>query len=870
MEAMTADTTIDLQGSPSIRVDRHGYSLLSRALLVVLPVVLALAGYYRAQFAGGPLPRPQGDAAFYAYQLQRAAECHGQWWRIADDPRLGHPYPSEFAKHPGLYEGIDLMLLAALFGNAFSAAWTYHLAVLTALAFNGWIAAWIVLRTTRSTLWAAAAVALVTLNEPIAGRILGHLHLFKFGWFLIAVWAFAAFLKQPTLRRGLLLGLAAALMLQSSFYLGFLMMLGFAFWYCLEAVAGRIFRDHMTATLAATIAFIVLAVLFCSPVWINYIPIVGADQYFQRSWAETWTFGSELWMYVVPRSSWLGGNYFRDLRHQSPPPAMSEGWNFPGYTVVFTLLVAVVALLRRSELTKNLHPFVLVSLGLMAFWTILSLAGGPSALVFHAIPSFRCYGRAGMLVVALGSVVAPIIAHDLVRRCRRQRARMILTLGLLALVASDARHAAVSFSGWPADSRIPEWVGWLKEQPPDEQLAVFMPHPIARLKAAEAHGSTKPFYWWGIKSLEWLPLHRHAALCGGDFTLFEGDLRLLGASYDQINPAGLRYLASLGYATFAFHRDYLAANSWIPKVPWLEGIDDRGEWHFYRARSDLSRFPITSLEQILAQAHPAEEPLEAPPGCWITGSWPIPEDTIVEKVDWTLLAWTDEQGRLISPPKPAFFQHVFGPGIPAYTICTPGRPGTYKLAVLDRWRHPRATINYRIVRNLAASQPIFPPRRPEITVHSISVPGASAPAHAPGWELTLANTSSVYIQAQVFRQHLSAVSQTHPGLRSQWLQASDGGIVLRFAPKDGDTLAREEFQEVPLPRDLPPGGRLKITVPADRLPASWAAGPLTIEPSFTGVGRLEASAQTADLKIAVEESSAAIARTPSAPDVRGR
>ena len=265
MEAMTADTTIELQPAPSLGVDRGWYALASRALLVVLPVVLALVGYYRAQFAGGPLPRPQGDAAFYAYQLKRAAECHGQWWRIADDPRLGHPYPSEFAKHPGLYEGVDLMLLAALFGNAFSAAWTYHLAVLAALAFNGWIAAWIVLRTTRSTLWAAAAVALVTLNEPVAGRILGHLHLFKFGWFLIAVWAFAAFLKQPTWRRGLLLGLAAALMLQSSFYLGFLMLLGLAFWYCLEAVAGRVFRDHLTATFAAMVTFVILGCTILLP-----------------------------------------------------------------------------------------------------------------------------------------------------------------------------------------------------------------------------------------------------------------------------------------------------------------------------------------------------------------------------------------------------------------------------------------------------------------------------------------------------------------------------------------------------------------------------------------------------------------------------
>ena len=203
----------------------------SRFVLVVLPVVLALVGYYRAQLAGSPLPRPRGDAAFYAYQLQRAAECHGQWWRIAADSRLGHPYPSEFAKHPGLFEGVDLMLLATLFAGTVGAAWTYHLAALAALTFNGWIAAWIVFRITRSTLWALVAVALVTLNESVAVRVMVHLHLFKFGWALLAVWAFVAFLKQPAWRRGLLLGLAVALVLQASFYLGFFTGLGLGFWF---------------------------------------------------------------------------------------------------------------------------------------------------------------------------------------------------------------------------------------------------------------------------------------------------------------------------------------------------------------------------------------------------------------------------------------------------------------------------------------------------------------------------------------------------------------------------------------------------------------------------------------------------------------
>jgi hypothetical protein len=143
-------------GSPPAKANdtpRHGWlSFSTRALLAVLPVVLAVVAYYPAQLHGKPFPRVQGDASLYAYQLMRAAECHGQWWHIVKDARLGHPYPTEFAKHPGLFEGVDLMLLAALTGGSLGTTATYHLAVLAALLVNGWITAFIVLRFTRSAL----------------------------------------------------------------------------------------------------------------------------------------------------------------------------------------------------------------------------------------------------------------------------------------------------------------------------------------------------------------------------------------------------------------------------------------------------------------------------------------------------------------------------------------------------------------------------------------------------------------------------------------------------------------------------------------------------------------------------------------------
>jgi len=828
---------------------RHGgwARAMSRVVLLAMPMALAMAVYYPDQLGGAPWPRPRDDAAFYAYQLNRAAECHGQWWRIVEDDRLGGPYPTEFAKHPGLYEGVDLMLLAAITGGGLGAAALYHLAVLAALAVNGWVAAWIVLRFTRSTVWAAAAVALITLNQSIAARILGHLHLFKFGWILLAAWSFAAFLERPSRRRGLGLGAATALMLQASFYLGFLLMLGLGFWSVLEALAGRARRAHLAPAMAAALAYVVLAGALCFPVWARASEVVDSDQFFHHDWSEAWTYGAELWKYVVPRGSWLAVDYERNVRPRSTPMALDEGWNFPGYTVLIAVLIAWVGLLRGHGGTARGRPsrFVVVGLGLMAFWTIVSLSGGPSALLFPLAPSFRCYGRAGLFVVALGSVLSPIVLCELVRSRRRRWVRATLALVVFALAANDARLAARSFPGWGQAPEPPEWVAWLKGQPRDVRLAVFQSSPAA------------PFVWWGLHTLEWLPIHGHATLNGADFALFEGDLRLLGGSYDRINPAGLRLVASMGYEAMAFHRDYLAANPGIASVEGLDRVAERGEWLICRAGPRLPRLPRRSLDQLLAQGPAEHEPRKAPPGCWISGSWPLDEDVLATDSEGAALLWTDERGQAVTTPRPAFYQHVFGPSVPAYSIRTPERPGRYRLTVLDRRRRVRATIGYEIDPSLAVSQPSFPSRRPDVTVHPVVLPpGSIGPS---GFiDVTMVNTSSRYLLAQVFREHLSFTSQTHPGLRSRWAKANAGAFVLRFAPigrnSRGASIVEREVLLL-LPADVPPGGRLRVAVPVDRLPASWKDFGVEVVPSFSRVGRREAAPESADIKISLERPS---------------
>jgi hypothetical protein len=823
--------------------------LLKFASLALLPLVLALAVYYRAQLAGAPLPRPQGDAALYAYQLKRAAECGGRWWRVGNDARLGHPYPTEFAKHPGLFEGVDLMLLAGVCPAALSAAAAYHGAVLTVLAVNGWIAAWLVWRSTRKAVPAAAAVVLITLNESVAARILGHLHLFKFCWALLAVWAFVRFLEQPSWRRGVLLGLAATLVLQGSFYLGFFVTLGLGAGYGIAVLAGRVPRGHGAAALAAALTFLLSGGILCFPVWTASSEIAGSARYFHRAWFETWTYGSELWKYLVPRTSSLAQAYYRDLRGKTTLPMMDEAWFFPGYSVVFAALIAGLSRLRRKAVPLANEPFVSAALGVMAIWGLLSLAGGPGTLLFFVVPSFRCYGRAGLLVVGVGSVLAPIVLHEFVRTRRRPLIRRGVAMAVMLLVAGDAWLGASAFPGWMKGPEPPAWVQWLGRQPSTVRLAVFTPP------------ERNPVGWWGLRSLEWLPMHGHGTLCGSDFALFEGDLRLLGASYQRINPAGLRFVVSLGYEAIAFHRDYLADNTWITQLPWLERVVDGGDWLICRAGPELSRLPQCTLDQLLNHVPNDLELREAPLKCWITGSWPVSQDTIVPGSEWARLAWCDEQGRLLSKPQPALYQHVFGPGIPAYSVCTPARAGTYSLVVFDRHGRRRGAIPHRIVADLAVSQPALPARRPSLTVHSLALPPGLAPDRAFSLNLRLINASQRYLLSQVFREHLDAVSRTHPGLRAEWDQASAGAMVLRFVPIRVDGKQAGEAWEIPLPRDLPPGGRVTVRVPADRLPPCWADSSLRVEPSFAQVGHLEAPPEAADLKISLDRLATDVARS---------
>jgi hypothetical protein len=240
------------------------------------------------------------------------------------------------------------------------------------------------------------------------------------------------------------------------------------------------------------------------------------------------------------------------------------------------------------------------------------------------------------------------------------RRRRLTLLGLLSLSLFEGYQATAWF---PIERRmeIPDWVDWLAKQPSEVRLAAFSP---ARDREVD---------WWGYESLFFKTRHHHASLNGSDSLLFAADLKLLGATYEKMNLAGLRFVISLGYDNLAFHHDYLEANPWIGSTPWLDHIDTRGPWVFYKANHQIERLTRAPLEDLTASWPNSNYPLEVPAESWITGRFELPGDVVVGESRPVWLVWTDQDGRKIGEPARALYQHIFGPGIPNAVLCTRSR-----------------------------------------------------------------------------------------------------------------------------------------------------------------------------------------------------
>jgi hypothetical protein len=785
--------------------------------LILLPIVAAIGVYYRQVGTDAWDWQLKGDQVFYGYQITRAAETGGQWWKIADDPRLGWPYQSIVAKHSGLFEGVDLLLLSSLSARLLDPAHNYHFLMLVVLAVNGWIAGWLVHRSTGSVFWAAVAMLLITWNQPTALRMTGHLHLFKYGWTLLAVWALARYLDAPSPGRGLLLGLAVAWVLQGSFYTGFFLVLTLGTWWLGCLVAGRLDRRHIAAAAVAALAFFLVAAALTFPVWTVTRRLPLADQFAHHPWKHTWYFSSEPWQWLVPGNSPLAARYIEETGAKDPG-FYPEGWSFPGYTVLAGIAVYALGRLRGLRFVERAggQPFLDVLMGQLALLVALSLNGGASFFLHDAVPSIRCYGRSGAMgLVGLGCVAAPVCLHALTRWCRFRVTRGVIVAAVVALVAYDGTNLVRSFSWLPsAPDTTPAWVDWLARQPAHVKLAAF--------------GPIEQDYWYG--TLGYAQRHGHTALNGCDFELLNADLNLLGASYYRMNQEGLRFVASLGFETLAVHRSYLETHPWIPKLAWLERQAEAGNWLIFGTNSRFLPMPAVAPAELLTRQGESVSavPVEVPAQSWITGQLDL-DRTVVLAQPWRFeLAWADAAGRLLSTPRVGLYQHVFGPDLPAYTIKTPMKGGAYQLLFLDERRRTIGAKPFVVSPQLLTSRHLFRRRRSDLTISGLTVRGAECRGDRLG--ITLENKTGCYIQAHALRDKVLYSASTHPGMAVP----SPGSLILEVTYQ-GDPRTPDQIT-LALPHDLPPRGRLALELPIQWRDVPGPEARVVLLPMIVGVG----------------------------------
>jgi hypothetical protein len=693
------------------------------------------------------------------------------------------------------------------------------------------------------------AAVLITVNQATLVRVAGHLHLSKYGWFLLACWAFSRYLDAPSWRRGVLLGLAAALTLQGSFYFGFLLALGLGAWWLGCLAAGRLRLDHLKGAGAAAVTAAALGAALTWPVWARPVDA----EYAVRLRSDTWHHGAELWEYLTPAGTAGAGVRLKGARRDTtallqslPPPrtptqgllrevlrrfgGATESWTFLGVTVLTGLGAFVVLRLRRLPVVGPGDARLLDrTAGLIGVFVVLSLAGGPSAWVYDWVSCFRCYGRAGIVAVALGCVVAPVTLHAAAGRLRSRAARVVLCAVVLALLACDLR-LTYNLRFKSIVGAAPPWVSWLAEQPPDVRLAAFPD------EGEHDAGWGEEWQW---SSLAYRLAHDHATLNGGEGQALLGDLRLLGGGTERLNPAGLRFLASFGYDTFAFGPGCRARHGWVSELPWLEESGYRDGWTFYRVRPEVPRFPVVTVEEVLRRGLCDSEPVEVPAGAWVTQGLNLSETLLTGPGRPLELTWIDERGRTLGRPGRALAQHVYGPGLAAYVTRTPAEPGEYRLRFRDGGGRVLGERAYRVRSDLTTWRAAGR-GAPRVNVRVLPA------AQGAAVRLCLENRTPWYVQAQpdtpwyILAQPDCPTTADHAPSHPALFETAPSALRIDLRLGDLRTL---------LPCDLPPHGRVTVEVPAGFLPPAPEKSEATVTVLFNLVPPNEAPEGDAEIGV---------------------
>lgn len=659
------------------------------------------------------------DTCFYIFQMQRVAELQGRWWELGQNHPLGAPYSLGADNNPGLYEGIDLLPIAWVTGQFCEPRTNLYVIILLVLCFNAWVSSGIVFFITRSSVLSCLAGMLIGINYSTLVRMDVHLHLFKYGWVLLTLFVLGRWLDAPTKWRTSTAAIVGAISFLSSLYMGYFLGLLVVFVIAIQIIRGDLDRRHYLSMIAGGTLAGSLLVIGLIPIYLAQSRSITADVYRVRQISEIWAFASEVWQYWTPPDS---SRAERSLTASLLPRDDAWGaWHYLGWTIPSVLAIAIIvhlATMKRSEISQLLptQPYFeaerwgqrFFAFGL--FMLVLSLRGGPSVFLFSLVPSFRCYGRAGALAVACFSVATPLLLPMIARSvqcvCERvasivvvrngwgrigscgQSVAMILVAGMVVSTTivdvfathQMARRHTKSIS-LPTEA---EWCKWLKQQPDNVQLAAFADTPFSADYLQHS-------------SLQQYNLHHHATLNGCNALELSADLQLLGCTLRELSPGALRFLNSLGYPYIALEKGIVERIPILTQQTWLDVVHQQNGWSIVHCNQSCKK--IEPLDLDLSNHLVPTVDKVVPAKTRVTLALPIADPKVSLSGESITAQWQDSTGQRVDKSHRVLTQHLFLPGVAAWSIPTPAKVGKYQLQILRSGIAIGAAVRFD-VRNL--------------------------------------------------------------------------------------------------------------------------------------------------------------------------
>ena len=301
----------------------------------------------------------------------------------------------------------------------------FNTVVLVAFAAAA-LSAFLLVRVLGGSRLGAAIAGLIYGFSPYMFAHIPHIQLLMTFGPALSMAAMHHFTNAPSVRRGLLLGLALALTGLACAYYGIFAGLATGVGLVWDLVVHRRLRDARFWAGVAVAATVVL--LIVGPFFIPYLSVREAG--FERSLNEARVHSTDF------------GAFFASavVVHRWMLPLIGT-WRevlFPGFLAIGLAILAIVVAMRSRSVWRQMTGLY-VTIALLAFWASLGPAGGLYTWLYHVVPAFsflRAPVRFGVLVLLVIAVLAGFGLTWLERKRWKSWPKVAAALIAVALIES--------------------------------------------------------------------------------------------------------------------------------------------------------------------------------------------------------------------------------------------------------------------------------------------------------------------------------------------------------------------------------------------------------------------------------------------------